>query len=201
MSASAAETLRIEQRRGADIRALIEPLADLRCAVFRQWPYLYAGDRDYERRYLGRYADNPDALLVTVFDGQQLVGASTAQPAETEIAEIRTAIDQAGHALTQVLYFGESILQPGYRGRGLGHRFFDAREAHAAALGRPVTGFCAVERPADHPLRPARPRDLHGFWAARGYLHRPDVACTLDWQDIDQPGEPGHRLSFWFRQT
>lgn len=201
MSASAAEGLRIDQCLGGDIRALIEPLAELRCAVFREWPYLYAGDRDYERRYLGRYADNPDALLVAVFDGGRLVGASTAQPAETEIPEIRTAIAEAGHDLTRVLYFGESILLPAYRGGGLGHRFFDAREAHATALGRPVTAFCAVQRPADHPLRPDRPAHLHGFWAARGYLHRPDIGCTLNWQDIDEPGETAHRLSFWFRQA
>ena len=195
-----AEPLRIEQHRGQDIQALIEPLATLRCAVFREWPYLYAGDRDYERRYLGRYADNPDALLIAVFDGDDLIGASTAQPAETEIPEVRAAIADAGYTLTQVLYFGESILLPDHRGCGLGHRFFDAREAHAAALDRPVTGFCAVERPPNHPLRPDQPRDLHPFWSARGYLHRPDIGCTLNWQDIDQPGETEHPLSFWFRQ-
>ena len=33
---------------GAQIASVFEPLADLRIVVFRDFPYLYEGTRDYE---------------------------------------------------------------------------------------------------------------------------------------------------------
>jgi len=39
-------------------------------------------------------------------------------------------IDPAG-----VFYLSESVLLPAWRGQGVGHAFFDAREAHARQRG------------------------------------------------------------------
>ena len=41
---------------GPEIASVINDLARLRVAVFRDWPYLYDGDAAYEREYLARYA-------------------------------------------------------------------------------------------------------------------------------------------------
>ncbi len=46
------DRLRVEQLWGADIARHIDAIADLRIAVFRDWPYLYEGSREYEARYL-----------------------------------------------------------------------------------------------------------------------------------------------------
>ena len=35
----------------------------------------------------------------------------------------------------------ESVLLPAWRGRGMGHRFFDLREEHARSLGRRWAAF------------------------------------------------------------
>ena len=42
--------------RGPEITPWLDDVARLRLAVFRDWPYLYEGDADYERDYLGAYA-------------------------------------------------------------------------------------------------------------------------------------------------
>ena len=59
--------------------------------------------------------------------------------------------------------------------------------------------FCSVLRPADHPDRPAGYRPLDAFWRRRGYVPRPDIACTLSWREIGQAEETPHRLSFWLK--
>ena len=60
---------------GADVAAVLDDLARLRIAVFRDWPYLYDGDLAYERSYLSLYT-NPRAIVVGAFDGEDMVGWS-----------------------------------------------------------------------------------------------------------------------------
>jgi len=98
-----------------------------------------------------------------------------------------------------VLYFGESLLLPEYRGRGIGHRFFDLREQHAGKLGLPLTAFCAVDRPPDHPKRPDDYRPLDGFWTSRGYVKRAGLRAVFDWKEIGASVESPHSLTFWLR--
>lgn len=106
---------------------------------------------------------------------------------------------ELGIDLETVFYFAESVLLPEFRGRGVGHAFFDAREAHARALGAQWCVFCAVVRDAAHPLRPVTCRQLDGFWRKRGYSPVEGARASFDWKDIDQPGETQHDLQVWMR--
>ena len=60
--------------------------------------------------------------------------------------------------------------------------------------------FCAVERPADHPRRPAGYVPLNDFWTKRGYRHHPELRTTFTWRDLDEDAESPKPLSFWLRE-
>lgn len=184
---------------GAEVAAALDDLAALRIRVFRDWPYLYDGDPDYERRYLATYRDNPRAILVAAFDGGRVVGASTGTPLEDHAGDFGAAFAGTGHALADIFYCAESVLLRDYRGQGAGHAFFDAREDHARRLGRRFCTFCAVVRPDDHPLKPVQYRPLDGFWRNRGYEKLEGVVAHFDWKDIDQPVPTVHDLQFWMK--
>jgi GNAT superfamily N-acetyltransferase len=177
----------------------LDGLADLRIRVFADWPYLYDGDRDYEARYLGTYLDSAGGIVVGARDGDRLVGAATGTPLEDHADEFGAALATSGIPLTQVFYCAESVLLPEYRGRGIGHRFFDLREAHARALGRRYACFCAVVRPADHPARPADYRPLDGFWRSRGYAPLPGAIARFRWKDHGNTRETEKPMQFWLR--
>jgi GNAT superfamily N-acetyltransferase len=102
-----------------------------------------------------------------------------------------------GFDLAKIMYFGESIVLPEWRGRGLGKEFFVRREAHARRLGLKLTTFCAVDRPDDHPMRPADFRPLDGFWKSRGYLKQPSLRTSFSWKEIGEETESPKIMTFW----
>jgi GNAT superfamily N-acetyltransferase len=191
-------TIRIEPLHGDALAAALPALAGLRIAVFRDWPYLYDGDEAYERQYLRAYADSPGALVVGAFDADRLVGAATAAPMEDHAAEFAAPFAAQGHALSDILYCGESVLLPAYRGQGAGHAFFDAREAHGRALGRRLSCFCAVVRDPTDPRRPPDYRPLDAFWRKRGYAPLDGVVAEFHWREVGA-GDIAHPMQFWAR--
>lgn len=186
---------------GADIADVFEPLAALRIAVFRSFPYLYEGTLQYELEYLKTYADSPKAILFAVYDGDRMVGATTALPLAHETEEVQAPFVAAGYRLEDVFYFGESILLPDYRGLGIGHRFFDEREKHARSFGTfKYTSFCAVQRPAEHPARPTDYQPLDVFWKKRGYTSVPGLVTQFSWPDLGETESTPKTMLFWLKE-
>lgn len=193
-------SLRVITCVGAAVTPHLDDLARLRIAVFRDWPYLYQGDLAYERRYLAAYANSPRSAFVLALDGDIVVGASSGIPLADDGEAFQVPFRARGMAVDEVFYFGESVLLRDYRGQGIGHRFFDEREAHARRLGGfRWTAFCAVEREADDPRCPPGHRPNDAFWTKRGYRRQDDLFCTLSWAEIGDAAEREHRLRFWLR--
>ncbi len=193
-------TVELARITGDAITEHLPALAALRIGVFREWPYLYAGTREYEETYLANYAASPEALVVLARDGDRIVGAATAMPLVKHSDEVVPPLLAAGYDPSLVCYFGESVLDPAYRGRGIGHAFFEHREAHAREIGARHAAFCAVERPDDHPRRPAEYRSLHGLWERHGFVRRPDIATTFSWRDLDDDHETAKPMVFWLKE-
>lgn len=181
--------------------AIIESVARLRMEVFREWPYLYDGDMAAEEEYLGHYAKTPGAVVVAAKDGEAIVGVSTAMPLAEEHAEFIAPFPKLGYEPAEIFYCAESVLRKNYRGQGIGHQFFDARELHARALGgfRFVT-FCGVMRPEDHPARPSDYVPLDAFWRKRGYEPVPGLVTEFPWKDIGDTEESRKPMQFWIRE-
>jgi len=192
-------TLTIKRLTGAAVRDVLDDLARLRIQVFRDWPYLYDGSPDYEAKYLARYGETEGAVVVCAFEGDTLVGASTGEPLGDELEAFRAPFEAAGLDPSQIFYLAESVLDPAWRGQGIGHRFFDEREAHARALGFKQASFCAVERPDDHPMKPADYRPLDAFWQGRGYTRLDTPIVHFPWRDIGEAAETEKPMRVWLR--
>ena len=193
-------SLVVERVEGGAIERHLPALAELRIGVFREFPYLYAGSLEYERNYLAHYATSPAAVVVIARDGERVVGAATGMPLAASADDVREPLTAAGYDPARLFYFGESVLDRAYRGRGLGNAFLAEREAHARAHGMSVAAFCAVVRPADHPARPADYRPLDGLWTKHGFVRRPDITATFSWRDHDEPAESPKPMVFWTKE-
>ena len=197
---SARDQVRIQAVSGAAIEPYLDDLAALRIEVFREYPYLYDGSPASERRYLRGYAACARSVVVLARIEQGVIGASTAMPIAEHTEEVAPALAAAGLAPERVYYFGESVLRAEYRGLGLGHAFFDERERAARAHGFEIATFCAVERPIDHPRRPANYVPHDAFWTKRGYRKRPDIVAQFAWRDLDEQQESNKTMVFWVKE-
>ncbi|MCF7784616.1 MAG: GNAT family N-acetyltransferase [Prosthecobacter sp.] len=192
--------LRLQNFHGAELAPHLDALGELRIAVFHEYPYLYVGNLENERGYLSTYLQSSGSLVVLVFDDDRVVGATTCLPMVDEGPEFQAAFVQAGHDLSTICYFGESILLPAYRGQGIGKEFFVRRESHVRNLGMKLSTFCAVDRPAEHPLRPKDYRPLDEFWDSQGYVKRPELQATFVWKEIGEETESPKTLTFWTKE-
>jgi GNAT superfamily N-acetyltransferase len=175
-------------------------LAALRIEVFREFPYLYEGTLAYEERYLRSYSKSERSVVVIARDGERVVGVSTATPLTEHGEEVVPALAKAGIDPERVYYFGESVLRASYRGRGIGHAFFDHREAAAKQHGFSIASFCAVVRPEDHPLRPADYVPHDAFWSKRGFALRQDIVASFEWRDLGEQQETHKPMVFWVKE-
>jgi GNAT superfamily N-acetyltransferase len=192
--------LEIEVLKSGDMAPVLTDLARLRIEVFRAFPYLYDGDLAYEQGYLDRFSRAEGAVIVVARDGARVVGASTGAPLAEVEADFAEPFEARGAEIADIFYCAESVLLPDYRGRGLGHAFFDHREAQARALGKGISTFCSVIRPPDHPARPEGYRPLDGFWRKRGYAPLEGATVSFDWKDIGDAAETAKRLQVWSRR-
>lgn len=179
--------------------ARLDDVAALRIAVFRAFPYLYEGDLAYERDYLASYIASPGSVIVGALDGERLVGASTGVPLAHEPDWAQAPFIATGMPVSEIFYFGESVLHPEFRGTGVGVRFFQEREAHARAMGFQRAAFCAVERPGDHLARPGSYVPLDAFWGRRGF-ERTDLMTRLSWREVGQERESEKTMRFWSKR-
>ena len=195
------QTIAVRPLSGTDREAALDDLARLRIEVFRAYPYLYDGSLDYERGYLEEFAASDGAVLVAAFDGDRIVGAATGAPMESQKSQFKKPFAEAGYSPSEIFYFGESVLLPAYRGQGIGHAFFDHREAAARDAGKSICTFCAVVRPEDHPHRPEGYTPLDAFWRKRGYAPVEGLVTGFSWTDIGGTAESEKPMQFWMKHV
>lgn len=185
---------------GAELIPALPDLARLRMTVFRDWPYLYDGSLSYEQDYLAKFAASKGAVCIAAYDGPLMVGASTGGPMLETDEEFIEPFVNAGYDPRTVFYCGESVLLKSHRGHGLGHAFFDGREAHARKLGGfKHSTFCRVVRSDSHPLKPKDYIPLDAFWTKRGYAPVPGLTATYTWKDVDEATGSPKVMQFWMK--
>lgn len=193
------EAIEIRRTRGPEIVPYLGDLARLRIELFRGYPYLYEGDREYEERYLRTYADAPQSIVVLALDGARVAGASTGTPLAAETGEVRAPFEAHGYAIDSIYYCGESLIDPAYRNRGIYPKFLAARESFAREAGFVTCAFCAVDRGDAHPARPAGYEPLDAIWIRAGYERHPELVARYSWRDVGSNDETLKPMIFWLK--
>lgn len=185
---------------GPSLHTYFHSIAKLRIDVFRDYPFLEEPDLYRETLGLKRYLTSKEAIGVLVFDNTTLVGVSLGAPLSLECEQIQKPFRERFHDISTYFYFGESALLKQYRSRGIGHHFFDVREAHVRHFKK-YKHICFFDpfRPEIDTYKPADYLSLHDFWRKRGYIHCPDLHCKLKWKEIHEKESTEKCLTFWVK--
>ncbi len=193
------EGLEITSLKGKQILGSIDKLAQLRMTVFREYPYLYDGDFVYEQKYLRTYSQCDESVLIIVRMNDEIIGASTAIPLAFETAECQKPFIENQLNVSDIFYFGESVLLPEYRKKGVYSHFFSQREKAAKHYGAKQSAFCAVVRDANDKRRPKDYVPLDEVWRHFGYEIQPNLCAYYDWKEIDQSEQTTKPMTFWMK--
>lgn len=192
------ENIKIKSYVGKKAADLIPEIAKLRIEIFQEYPFLYVGDYDYEMRYLNKFLTMENSIVVTAFDKEALIGISTGYPFIYETDTLKNLFISSKRKPEDFFCFGESVLQKKYRRQGIGKRFFDERELHAAGLKqyKEICFYTSI-RALDDPRRPQDYRPLGPFWQGRGYKEHQDLIGTVSYQEIGEEAESLKKMIFW----
>ena len=190
--------LSLKRVTGNEVLKFIPEIAKLRIEIFSEWPYLYEGDLEYEMKYLKKFAECKESVMVVAFDNDQVIGVSSGLPLSDEDEAVKKPFKEGGEAVEDYFYFSESVLKKSYRGHGLGSQFFKEREEHVKHLGRfKKICFCAVVREKDDPRKPEDYFQLDSFWERKGYAKRDDRVCYFSWKEHGMEEETTKPLCCW----
>ncbi len=186
---------------GSHLKSYLHPIAKLRMEVFKEYPYFEEPDLNHEIKYLEKIFSCKETIGVLIFDNTTLIGVSLGCPLTLEEAAIQNPILERHTTVDSYYFFGNSTLLKNYRSRGIGHHFYDAREMHVTQYKKfKHICFCV---PDCSGLDANRPKDyvpLIDFWRKRGYIHHPEIKCTLSWKKLNETQTSNIPMSFWIKE-
>jgi hypothetical protein len=187
---------------GLGLRPYIHSVAKLRLEVFKEYPYFKDPDLAEEMRHLRKISCCKESISVLIFDGTTLVGVSIGYPLESAEPSLLGVWKGRHQEISSYFYFENPALLKHYRGRGIGHHFFDAKEAHVVHYKKyKHICFCAPESLECVPDRPSDFISPSDFWRKRGYIHHPEIKGTLSWKKNGEAHPKEHRMSFWVKDV
>lgn len=185
---------------GHHLKTYIHSIAKLRAEIFKEYPYFQEPNIAQQIEYIKNAASHKESIAVLIFDNTTLVGASVGLPLIGESQHIHHAFLERQLNISNYYFFSASLLLKPYRGRGIGHHFFDVRESHVLHHKK-FTQICFCV-PLTSETQPEQPDDylmLDDFWRKRGYVHHPDMKCQLPWSPVTEPLPKEKTMTFWIK--
>ena len=108
----------MEVLKGNEIKNYVDELGRFRIEIFKEFPYLYEGNMEYERNYLYRYTKSSESILILMKDTRGLFGACTGIPLQDEDTEHVRPFQKIN--IEEIFYIGELMVRADSRGKRLG---------------------------------------------------------------------------------
>ena len=183
--------------RGPEIENHIDDLGRFRIKIFREYPYLYDGNIEFERVYLDPYSRNPESLLLILQDARGIIGACTGTPLTGEDNDFQNAF--VGENKDEIYYIGAVILRADSRGQKLGSRLLSTALSLIDMKRFKKTSLCTVDRGLNHPRRPGNYCPPDYLWEKYGFVKSTNLLAYLAWTDIGQKIETQKPMNIWFK--
>jgi len=194
------ESFQIVEFTDEKISQFLPSISRLRIEIFSDYPYLYDGDEESERKYLKKFHEMKDSLMIGSFDRGNLIGGSTGYPLVYESESLTRSFLEHGRALEDFFCIGEILLKKEYRNQGLGSRMCSEIERFAKNKGFPNLCFFEIDRGKDDSKRPEGYRKLDPFWEGHGYRKHPELSGLISYKEKGESSESPKKMVFWIKK-
>ena len=190
---------------GDQVTGYIEQVSEMRINAFREFPYLYAGNMEYEKEYFSGFCQCPEAILVLGKYNGSLVAASTALPMKSDADILGEAIlefEKAGKNIDRTFYFGEVIVLPQWQRKGLAASLYKLQESKAREWGFKEIALATVVRADNDVRRPKLYKNTDNVWRALGYSPEP-IFIDYHWPTFQSDGtiqDTKNKMQFWTKK-
>lgn len=185
---------------GQRLEPYFRSIAELRINVFREYPYLYEGSHEYEEEYLRPLFESSNSIGVIAMAEGKCIGFSSGLPIEEAHQEFKEPFTSFFLPTPLLFYFGESVLLPEFRGRGIGRELMMRRIRFAERLSQyKAIVFCAIDRSMDTSPPPPSYRSPERLWRAAGFKPLSGVSAQFSWKEIGALETSNHPMLFWGR--
>ncbi|QVL55435.1 MAG: GNAT family N-acetyltransferase [Simkaniaceae bacterium] len=183
---------------GNKILPYIAEIAKLRIQIFHEWPYLYEGCLEYEKKHLQTYTKTQESLVIIAKHGNRIIGAVTGVPAKDSMQEVQKALENASFPLETTYYLGEILLLDEYRGSGIGSQLYRFFEDSVRKKNRYHTVvLCEINRSDTDKRKPLSYEGLDVFWHHFQYKRSAKIKTSFSYQEIGSDKETPHPMVFW----
>lgn len=187
---------------GDSIESYIDYISCLRIETFREFPYLYVGELEYEQAYIKSYQSDKQAMLAIARSDGNIAGISTGIPLGSD-SEITSDAKEAfkNENINDYYYYREVIVHPEYRGLGLTTKLYTAQDAVIRTRGYKFTSILTVVRALDHPLKPKGYQSTDTLWEHLGFFKK-QLRVKYHWPTIQMDGsvkDQDHELELWVK--
>lgn len=187
---------------GTEAKPYLSEIAQLRITMFREFPYLYEGDIEYEKMYLETYFKSPNSNILLLFDREgAVVGFSNSIPLNEEMLEIQQPFLDQGIDPSTYLYIGEAMVKKEYQGMLIFHQMALHHKEVALKNGYEHVTFMTVFREDNHPEKPHDYKSLEPIWRHYGFEIMKNLTITMNWMRIDTHKVQRNFLIAWAQST
>ncbi|MCI5052765.1 MAG: GNAT family N-acetyltransferase [Simkaniaceae bacterium] len=176
----------------SDVTPHIPHLAELRMEVFREYPYLYDGELEYEMAYLSQYQEAERSFFVLAKEGDRVIGAISGIPVEESFDGCKDAFETRGLDSSKTLYLGEIVLQKSYRMNHIGTELYRAFENFAREAGYTSIAACMVVKEKSTFVDVAA--------AHRGFKKIEGFVGEYEWKEVGAEESTMHPMQFWIKE-
>lgn len=188
----------MEAIKGKNISAYIEQLGKYRIDIFKEYPYLYEGDLEYERSYLSRYAQSNGSILLISYDQKGIVGACTGIPLQDEEEEFIAPFKNED--ITSIFYIGEIMVRSDSRSKGLGTALLSNIIELIALENYKKICLYTVQREQNHPLKPKNYISPDNLWMKFDFKKDLERLVYYHWRELNDNRETIKAMNVWSKQ-
>lgn len=183
---------------GPELAPYLEEVVNLYNKVYGEYPYFYDGTDPEVEEFLRAYGEEPNAIAVLAFDGQQLVGIATGMPMSDFRPHYQEPFVDAGRSIDSLFYLGDLLILSHYRSPAFAEKLYLALE-HEVQLDGRFSSICVaqIEEANVSGEKPEGFISDEVLYAKQGFVRQPELQFMSVWRNIGDTKDSDHLMTYW----